>query len=207
MGGADDLMLELQLLKADPEAARQFGVLDRFRAAWRRKPDERYTRAALARAEIILGDQAAGEALLQGLLAEDAGNLEALRLMALSRIRSAEGAAPEDRAALAVSAKGYLDRALAEDAGDYQTIFLYARALDDGDVPSPERLALLQRAVTLAPAVEDIRLTAGEAFIQAGDMATAIAVLRPLTTDPYRGESSRKARKMLREALLATTAP
>jgi thioredoxin-like negative regulator of GroEL len=198
MGGADDLMLELQLLKADPEAARQFGVLDRFRAAWRRKPDERYTRAALARAEIILGDQAAGEALLQGLLAEDAGNLEALRLMALSRIRSAEGA---------VSAKGYLDRALAEDAGDYQTIFLYARALDDGDVPSPERLALLQRAVTLAPAVEDIRLTAGEAFIQAGDMATAIAVLRPLTTDPYRGESSRKARKMLREALLATTAP
>lgn len=94
--GADDLILEIQRLKASPSGY-VAGLLDYVRKTAARRPGERYSRQAQARAEIVLGDRDKGEQLLTKLLDEDAGNLEALRLMGTSKLYRA-AAEPDPRA-------------------------------------------------------------------------------------------------------------
>lgn len=196
--GAEDLILEVQQLKAGAPSANRDDLLRRFRKAAARRPAERYTRQALARAEITIGDRDAGETLLEQLLAEDLGNLEALRLMGTSKLyRAAAEADGTRKAALLTSARSYLARADAEEPNDYQTLFLLAQTMATDDTPSPERLALLRRAVTLAPEVPKIRLVAAVAFLAADDTQTAFQLLKPMAADPNGGEASRQAQRVL----------
>jgi predicted Zn-dependent protease len=193
--GADDLILELQQLKAGFTVDRA-GLLHRFRRAAARRPDERYSRQALARAEITIGDRDKGERLLERLLQEDPGNLEALRLMGSSKLHRA-AADPGRRVAMQASARTYLARADTIEPNDYQTLFLLAQTMAGGDAPSPERLALLRRAVSLAPEVAKIRLTAAVAFLLAEDAQTAFVLLKPISADPYGGPEARQAKQLL----------
>jgi len=193
--GADDLILELQRLKADPYRGRT-DLLRRIRKAAAKRPDERYSRQALARAEITLGDRDKGERLLETLLHEDEGNLEALRLMGTSKLYRA--AADKTHAApLLAEARAYLTRADAAEPNDYQTLFLLAQTMSPDETPSPERLALLRRAVTLAPDVAEIRIVAAVAFLRADDSETAFSLLKPMSADPNGGLASVQARKVL----------
>jgi hypothetical protein len=201
--GADDLILELQRLKANPYLDRA-RLLRQVRKAAARRPDERYSRQALARAEITIGDRNKGERLLETLLQEDSGNLEALRLMGTSKLYRA--AADKAHAApLLAEARTYLTRADAVEPNDYQTLFLLAQTMVTDAPPSPERLALLRRAVTLAPDVAKIRIVTAVAFLQAGDTATAFALLKPMSADPNGGLAAAQARRVLE--LMATAAP
>jgi hypothetical protein len=197
--GADDLILELQQLKGGAVADRA-ELLGRFQRAAKRRPDERYSRQALARAEITLGDRDKGEALLSALLTEDASNLEALRLMGTSKLYRA-AADKARRPELLASAREYLQRADAAEQNDYQTLFLLAQTMTDGDRPSPERLALLRRAVSLAPEVARIRIVAAVAFLMADDGQTAYALLKPISADPNGGQAALQAKQVL--ALMA----
>jgi tetratricopeptide (TPR) repeat protein len=193
--GADDLILELQRLKAHPYVDRA-SLLRRFRKAATRRPDERYSRQALARAEITIGDRDKGERLLETLLREDGGNLEALRLMGTSKLYRAAADGPR-AAALLAEARAYLARADAVEPNDYQTLFLLAQTTVTEGAPSPERLALLRRAVTLAPDVAKIRIVAAVAFLQADDAQTAFSLLKPMSADPNGGLAAAQARRVL----------
>jgi hypothetical protein len=194
--GAEDLILEMQRLKAGVVADRE-GQLRHVRKAAARRPDERYSRQALARAEITLGDRDKGERLLEDLLREDASNLEALRLMGTSKLYRAAAADADHRYALLASSRSYLERADAAEPNDYQTLFLLAQTMATGDTPSPERLALLRRAVGLAPEVAKIRLVAAVAFLMADDAQTAFALLKPISADPYGGREAHQAKELL----------
>jgi tetratricopeptide (TPR) repeat protein len=202
--GANDLILELQQLKAGFTANRP-ALLARFRKAAARRPDERYSRQALARAEITIGDRNKGERLLEQLLREDPGNLEALRLMGSSKLYRA-AADPAQRVSMQASARPYLARADAIEPNDYQTLFLLAQTMANGDTPSPERLALLRRAVTLAPEVAKIRLTAAVAFLLANDTQNAFLLLKPISADPYGGPEAAKAKELL-DLMASVAAP
>ena len=193
--GADDLILELQRLKAGA-GPDQADLLKQFRRAAARRPDERYSRQALARAEITLGDRDAGERLLEQLLDEDGGNLEALRLMGTSKLHRAK-AEPQHQAQMLAAAHDYLSRADAAEPNDYQTLFLLAQAMAGDDAASPKRLALLRRSVSLAPEVAKIRLTAAIAFLEAGDTQGAFLLLKPISADPYGGLEARQAKELL----------
>jgi hypothetical protein len=193
--GADDLILELQRLKANPYMERA-NILRRFRKAAARRPDERYSRQALARAEITIGDRDTGERLLEILLREDADNLEALRLMGASKLYRAAADKPH-AAPLLASARQYLARADAAEPNDYQTLFLLAQTMVTEETPSPERLALLRRAVSLAPDVAKIRIVAAFAFLQADDAETAFSLLKPMSADPNGGLAAEQARRVL----------
>jgi hypothetical protein len=184
--GADDLILEIQRLKAAPYLERG-RLLRHFRKTAARRPGERYSRQALARAEITIGDRDKGEQLLEGLLQEDEGNLEALRLMGMSKLYRA-AADREHAAPLQAVARDYLARADAAEPNDYQTLFFLAQTMAPDGPPTPERLALLRRAVTLAPEVATIRLVAAVAFLRADDTATAFSLLKPMSADPNGGE-------------------
>ena len=204
--GAENLILEMQRLKAGVVADRE-GQLRHVRKAAARRPDERYSRQALARAETTLGDRDEGERFLEDLLREDAGNLEALRLMGTSKLYRA-AADRDHRDALLASARDYLARADAAEPNDYQTLFLLAQTMATGGTPSPERLALLRRAVSLAPEVAKIRLVAAVAFLMADDAQTAFLLLKPISADPYGGLEARQAKELLDlMARLATEPP
>jgi hypothetical protein len=193
--GADDLIFELQRLKSNPYLDRE-NLLRRFRKATARRPDERYSRQALARAEITIGDRDKGERLLEVLLREDAGNLEALRLMGTSKLYRA--AVDKAHAGpLLTAAREYLAHADAAEPNDYQTLFLLAQTMVTDGRPSPERLALLRRAVTLAPEVAKIRIVAAVAFLEADDAETAFALLKPMSADPNGGIAAAQAQKVL----------
>jgi len=194
--GAEDLILEIQQVKAGAPSANRDDLLRKFRKAADRRPGERYSRQALARAEITIGDRDVGEKLLEELLAEDPGNLEALRLMGTSKLYRA-AADREHRAPLLASARRYLEKADAAEPNDYQTLFLLAQTMATDEVPSPERLALLRRAVTLAPEVAKIRLVAAVAFLMADDTQTTFQLLKPMAADPNGGEASRQAQRVL----------
>lgn len=196
--GAEDLILEIQQVKAGAPSAGREDLLRKFRRAAARRPGERYTRQALARAEIAIGDRDKGEALLEQLLAEDGGNLEALRLMGTCKLyRAAAEADGARKAALMAQARGYLRRADADEPNDYQTLFLMAQTMAEGDKPSPERQALLRRAVALAPEVAKIRLVTAVAYLMADDTEGAFQLLKPMAADPNGGEASRQAQRAL----------
>lgn len=200
--GADDLILELQRMKTGFVQDRP-ALLHKVRRAASRRPDERYSRQALARAEITLagpsgGDRDKGEKLLEQLLAEDAGNLEALRLMGTSKLYRAAATTDRQRKLdLLASARTYLARADAAEPNDYQTLFLLAQTMIDTEAPSPERLALLRRAVSLAPEVAKIRIVAAVAFLKAEDVQTAFALLKPISADPNGGLATAQAKRIL----------
>jgi hypothetical protein len=194
--GAEDLILEMQRVKAGVVEDRE-GQLRHVRKTAARRPDERYSRQALARVEITLGDRDKGERLLEDLLHEDASNLEALRLMGTSKLYRAAAADRDHRDALLASARDYLERADAAEPNDYQTLFLLAQTMATGGAPSPERLALLRRAVSLAPEVAKIRLVAAVAFLMADDAPTAFLLLKPISADPNGGLEARQAKELL----------
>lgn len=203
--GAEDLILEIQQLKSGDVADRA-GLLRRIRKIAAKRPSERYSRQALARAEITLGDRDRGEAMLAELLSEDDGNLEALRLMGTSKLYRA-AADQTRREALLAEARGYLVRADRAELDDYQTLFLLAQTMIgvDGAPPSVERLALLRRAVALAPEVARIRIVAAVAFLLADDADGAFKLLKPLSADPNGGIAARQAQELL--GLMARARP
>lgn len=195
--GADDLLLLNQRVKTqlpyDPEV-----VLKKMRKAAAARPDDRFARAAQARVEIKLGDRAVGEALLEGLLKEDGGNLEALQLMAVSKVQAGQ-ADPERRAALFAEAQPYLARAAEIEPDNYLTLYTLARTRMTDGPPNAELLSLLERAANLAPEIAEVRLAAGKAFIAAGDDVKAGQILKPLARDPYGRDEAKEAQALLRD--------
>lgn len=196
--GADDLIMYSQRLKAGVPEHEKAELLGVFRAAARRRPDERYTRQAVARAEIKLGDRAKGEAILEQLLSEDSTNLEALQLMGASKVQAGL-ADPARRLEFFAQAEPYLRQADKADPDNYLTLFTLAQTRWVDGAPNAEALDLLRRAAILAPPVTEIRLRAGEAFVAAGDDRTAYVMLSSVAGDPYGTPDGVKARSMIRD--------
>jgi hypothetical protein len=195
--GADDLLLEVQRLKLGVPRDKGNDLLVQIRSAAAKHPNERFSRLALARAETELGDRARGENLLDGLLAEQPDDVEALQLRALSRLAAAKEN-PEHAAALRNEAERDLGRANKVDPDDYLTLYVYAIArLSDGAV-NENTLNVLYRAATLAPQISEIRLTAADVFIHAREYPSAREMLDPVASDPHGGEAGRIAVDMLK---------
>ncbi|MBI1685922.1 tetratricopeptide repeat protein [Caulobacter hibisci] len=195
--GADDLLLLSQRLKT-PLPYKPEVVLKKIRRAAAARPDDRFARAAQARVEIKLGDRAVGEALLAGLLNEDGGNLEALQLMAASKVEAGQ-ADPARRAALFAEAQPYLAKAAKIEPDNYLTLYTLARTRMTDGPPDAELLSLLERATKLAPEIAEVRFAAGKAFIAAGDDAKAERILSPLAGDPYGRDEAKEAQALLRD--------
>ncbi|PVM83860.1 hypothetical protein DDF62_22900 [Caulobacter radicis] len=193
--GADDLLLDVLLLKRQLINDKE-KQLARVRTVAARRPAERYSRLALARAETQLGDRAAGEALLEKLLAEKPDDLEALQLAAFSRINSADRR-PADAPALMTEAAGYLGRANKLDPDNYLTLYGYARTQRGEGKPTENTLNVLARAVELAPQQPNIRMLAATTFMAAGSFDEARFFLEPAANNPHGGGLAAAAQKLL----------
>jgi len=193
--GADDLLLDVQLLKRFVPTDKD-RVLARVRTQAAKRPTERFSRTALARAEVHLGDRDAGEAILERLLAEKPDDLEALQLAAFSRIYRSEKAPAQARALLNEAAV-YLGRANKLDPDNYLTLYGYGRTQRGVGKPTENTLNVVARAVELAPQQPTLRMTAGQTFMEAGAYEEARYFLEPAANNPHGGGFATAAQKLL----------
>ncbi|PXA73794.1 hypothetical protein DMC25_26040 [Caulobacter sp. D4A] len=193
--GADDLLLDVQLLKRQMVNDKD-KQLERVRTQAAKRPNERFSRLALARAETQFGDRDAGEAMLERLLAEKPDDLEALQLAAFSRLYRAEKKSP-DAVAQMTQASVYLGRANKLDPDNYLTLYGYFRAQRGAGKPTENTLNVLARAVELAPQQASIRMTAGQTFMEAGHYDEARFFLEPAANNPHGGGLAAAAQKLI----------
>lgn len=204
---ADALLLEAQRLKSGVPKAEQPSFLELIRQRAGQFPGDRLAVLTLARAEITFGDRAAGEALLTARLAADPRDVDALWLMALSRLFAGD-ADPSRRAALYDEAGPWLGKAFAVDANRYQTLYDFAqsRSLTPG-YPSDNTLTVLLKAQRLAPQVAPVRLSAARALMKRGRFDQAIAMLTPLANNPHGGSLATAAQRLIAQAKAGQAAP
>ncbi|KSB90755.1 hypothetical protein AS593_16910 [Caulobacter vibrioides] len=200
--GADDLVLEVQRLKTGVAKTDAPALLARFQEAAAKRPDEFYSRLALARAEIDLGDRAKGEAILKTLLEERPSDLEALQVMAYSRLETARRLArtPADREkarAVYADAAGYLGRAHKIDDDNYLTLYGYTETKSLDREPSQNTLNVVFRAASIAPQNPAIRMNAARLFIRAKKYEIARELLEPVAGNPHGGLQARRAGHLL----------
>lgn len=197
---ADALLLENQRLKSGVPRADQPAFLQLIRERAARFPDDRLAQLTLARAEVTFGDRPAGEALLTRRIEADARDVDALWLMALSRL-FAGNADPPRRAALYAEAGPWLGKAFAIDPNRYQILYDFAQSRSrTPDYPSDNTLTVLLRAHELAPQVAPVTLAAARALMKRGRFDTAITLLTPLANSPHGGGLAAAATRLIAQA-------
>lgn len=200
--GADDLILEAQRLKLSVSKAEAPEFLARVRELAAKRPNEYYSRLVLARAECEIGDPEKGEAILKTLLDERPQDVEALQVMAYSRLAAARRLAvnPTDRdkaKAVYAEAAAYLGRAHKVDADNYLTLYGYAETRSMDREPTQNTLNVAFRAASIAPQNPTIRTNAARLFIRAKQYAIARELLGPVAGNPHGGAGARRAGQML----------
>ena len=198
---ADDMLLLNQRLKVGVRAEHEDETLAEVRRLAATHGADPLARRTLGRAEIELGDRAAGVAGLTALLEEHPDDVEALQLLAQAAL---DGLGEEgvDPLALRRTATEHLRKAYALDDANYLTLYLlaYARQGQAG-YPNDNDVDIWEQALILAPQLDGIRLNAAAAFMAKGRRAQAIATLAPMLNDPHGGGGAAAARSLIERAM------
>jgi len=193
---ADFLLLEGQRMKLGVPDGDRPAFLATVRKLAAKAPKDHFSQLVVARAETRYGDRAAGEATLNGLLASDPNDIDALIVLGESRL--AAGAADQaGRAADFGQAGKLFARAFKLDPDNPVVLRGYAssKALE----PVSENIANVRlKAVQMAPQVGQLRLEAASALIAAKDPQIAKAVLMPLLNSPHGGDMVEAAQAMVK---------
>ena len=193
---ADALLLDYQRLKLGVAKDEQAKVLQAIRTAAARYPDDRFARLVRAQAETQFGDSAAGEALLNGLLAADPKDKDALVVLGESRLSAAD-ADPAHRKATLGEAGKLFARAFKVGPDDPRVLHGYAEARQLEPL-TDNMVNIRVRAMLLAPQVGHLRLDAGRALAEFKEYDAARTVLKPLASSPHGGSEAEAAQAMLK---------
>jgi len=197
--GADDLMVYAAALDIGMEEAEGREALPRIRAAAARHEGDPFAERVLAHAELLYGDPAVADRLLDQLLAAAPHDAELLYLKGMRYMVAAEHG--DQWEANTHSARSWFTRAHQADANHYQTLFRYAESLRrDRDYASENNINVLLLAHQLAPQVSAITLNAAAVLMGTGDNALAVSLLRPLAADPHDVDLAHAARQLIERA-------
>lgn len=205
---ADDVFLLYINLRDSAPAAEGPDLLARARELAAVRPDDALTRLTLARAEILWGDPAAGEAALAPALEASPTDIEALMLMADARITAGEKFSdPAERERLYRQARGFLQRAYDAAPNEYRVYQTIAHSRRfSSDYPTENDIELWRQAVSLAPEVASNRPVTAEALLKRGLYEEAEAIIRPIANDPHGSEPPERIRRILGEITAQRTA-
>lgn len=202
--GADDLILEVQQLKRDVPDKAAPAFLAKVRKLAAKRPAEFYSRRVMARAECDLGDRTTCETILATLLQERPKDMEALQLMAASRLSRArqamrEGAPREQTQALFADAAKYLGQIHKLDENDYMALYGFAQTKSFDAAPAENTLNVIFRAAEIAPQVSIIRMNAARLFIQARQYDVASQLMAAVAGNPHGGARAKYAGELMDE--------
>jgi tetratricopeptide (TPR) repeat protein len=195
---ADDFILLRLRMNGGVDDEEQAAVLELARTKAAKYPGDHMAEVTLARAELAYGDLAKGRALIDGLLARNAADPEALRIIGTALVeKGQEDVANEEK--LLKEARKYLARAYQADNDDYRTMYYFTRTQQlQPDYPNQNTIDVLMEAQTRAPQVAEIRLTLARAFMRHKRWDEAIVLLTPLANDPHGRGGAESAQDMLR---------
>ncbi len=185
------------------EAALRIGILDdarqaqleRIRAAAARHAQDAYAMRVLAHAELLHGDAAVADRLLEQLLAAAPDDAELLYLRGLRHLVAAENG--DDWETDARQARIWFARAHQADENHFQTLFRYAQSMrGERGYVSENMENILLLAHQLAPQVSAITLNAAAMLMNRGALAEADAMLHPLAADPHDTSLAAAAQEM-----------
>jgi hypothetical protein len=203
--GADDLLLYDAALLIGISDEQGHAYLPIIRAAAARHEGDPFAQRVLAHAELLYGDAAAADRLLDPLIAASPRDAELLYLKGMRYLVAAER--EDDGEADARTARTWFGRAHQADANHYQTLFRYAQSLRrEREYGSENNLNVLLLAHQLAPQVAAITMNAAALLIGRGDQALAVPLLRPLAGDPHNASLARAAQQMIDQAEAGTAA-
>jgi cytochrome c-type biogenesis protein CcmH/NrfG len=199
---ADAMLLlgqRVKLLDKDDEDAAT--VLAEVRRQAARFPGDTLAGLILARAELTVGDAAAGEQAANAVLERDPDNVEAMQLLAEHDLEAAYASDDNDeRTRLMVRAQRHLGRAFQIDGENYLTFMLLARLRSgQSGYPNDNDLATLEFAHALAPQLPDTVLNLASVLIETGQQDRAVGLLEPLANSPHGGGGASAARAMINE--------
>jgi hypothetical protein len=198
---ANDLLLYEAALRL---GAAQDGLLERVRTAASRHGEDAFARRVLAHAEVMLGDRAVGERLLDALLQTAPNDVELLYLKGMRYLREAEQG--DDWDTNARNAARWFGRAHRADANHYQTLYRYAQSLRGrADYDSENTANILALAYRLAPQVVEISMNTAAMLIARRDFELAEIILEPLAANPHSESLAQAAQQMLNQARAART--
>lgn len=199
---ADALLLESLRMTRGLYEPEQKDFVAAVRAAAARYPGDRFAALTLARAEVEYGDQAAGDAVLDGLIAADASDSEALVIKALGLMRAGDDDTANYRKLYAQAGK-LLAKANGLTPDDYRILYAFAETRrTDPDYPSDNTLNVLMLAAELAPQVYGIRVEAARGLILRKRFDEAIEQLTPVANSPHAGGAADAARTLLKQIAL-----
>lgn len=200
---ADDLLLESQLLKRLPDEQQDKTKAAAFvatvRKAAAKHPGDRFAELTLARAETRLGDRAKGEAILKRLLASEPDDVEALLVLARSRMAEGDGKDAAGKRVAYAEARRYLETAYKKDGERYDTLFAYVRSRST-EPQTDNDFEVLKTAYFTAPQVAPIRMQLGRVLMARKRYADAVVVIEPLANNPHGGAMVATAKTLLQEA-------
>ena len=204
--GANDLMLYEAALRVGISEEKGRAYLPRIRAAAARHEGDPFAQRVLAHAELLYGDAAAADRLLDALLSASPNDAELLYLKGMRHLLAAEH--DQNVPAETAEARRWFGRAHQADANHYQTLFRYAQSLrHDAGFVSDNNVEVILLAHQLAPQVAEITLNAAAMLIAHRDNTIAIGLLRPLAADPHNAELAQTARHLIEQASESPSAP
>ncbi|TFI60268.1 hypothetical protein E2493_00715 [Sphingomonas parva] len=203
---AEDLLLAeatMQIGVGDKEAP---ALLERVRRAAARHSSEPYAQRVLARAEVLLGDGAKGDALLDALLAKTPKDAELLYLKGMRHLvagRKADDPEPSFK-----QARIWFARAHKADKDHFPTLVRYAESLrTDARFDSDNTLNILLLAHDLAPQVDEVTMNTASLLIARKRFDEAETLLLPLASNPHNEGLAAAAGVLLQRARNKNTAP
>lgn len=196
---ANDLIVYEAALRIGIEEPNQAAYLQQIRTAAARHAEDPYARRVLAHAELLHGDPAAADRLLDPLLAAAPGDAELMYLKGLRHLIAAEQG--EDWETEARIARSWFTRAHRVDENHFQTLYRFAQSMRrERDYVSENTSNVLVLAHQLAPQVAEIRMNAAMLLIARGQTADAERLLRPLADDPHDAALARAAQQLIERA-------
>jgi hypothetical protein len=208
---ARDLILYQAALAVGIDSERGADYLQRIRAAAARHAADPFAQRILAHAELLFGDPAAADRLLDPLIAanpNDAGLMYLKGMRHLAAAERAEDGAADARAADARAARTWFTRAHRADGNHFQTLFRFAQALrGEPNYVSENTANVLLLAHQLAPQVSTVTMNAAAMLMSRRNYAGAAALVEPLAADPHNASLARSARQLLEQARARAQAP
>ncbi len=181
---------------AKASAAERAELLATIRRGAARFPGDAFAAAALAEAEVKIGDRAAGIRQLDALLAKTPGDAQLLYLRGQTGIADAYAGPPDLRAAGMKQARLLLAHANLARPDDFRILAAHARTYPLDDFPDKE-VAVLLRAADLAPQVGAVQMQAAIMLARRGDKNGAKQRLTPIANNPHGGGEAAAAAALI----------
>jgi tetratricopeptide (TPR) repeat protein len=209
--GTGAVILENQQTKTSAPSAKGEKLLPVLREAERKYPDDHFVKLARARAEIRFGDRAWADATLDRLIAADAKDVEALRLLGMSKLAAGRAEPANVKADYAAATKLFLQAAQI-DQDNYQTLMHYAESRStEPNYPTEALVDVWVKAVSLAPQLTSLRIEAAQAAMHRDHLDLARSLLTPVIGNPHASEDAKTATAIMASidarAKLASTKP